>query len=92
VLCTTGIGDLDELLTPEIGVLIRDHTQTTYGAAAQRLVDLLAEAATPARCRAVAQRELSLNEVGNPRYRALYDQVARAIDSGREQEVSKDAM
>jgi glycosyltransferase involved in cell wall biosynthesis len=77
VLSTAGVGDLDELITPEVGVLVRDHTDPTYNAAMAQVEQLLAAGAvTRLRCRTLARVELSLREVGVPRYLALYDHVA----------------
>jgi glycosyltransferase involved in cell wall biosynthesis len=79
VVCTAGVGDLDRLITGDIGTLVRAHTLTSYRAAAEHTVALLATADTRERCRAVARRELSLADVGIPRYRLLYAEVAERI-------------
>lgn len=79
VVATAGVGDLDALLTDDIGVLVGEHTEAAYRAAADHSVRLLARAETPERCRAVARRELSLDDVGIPRYQRLYAEVADRI-------------
>jgi glycosyltransferase involved in cell wall biosynthesis len=79
VLCTAGVGDLDRLITSDIGTLVRTHTESSYRAAAEHTVELLARAHTRERCRAVARRELSLADVGIPRYRLLYEAVAERL-------------
>jgi hypothetical protein len=79
VVCTAGVGDLDRLITPDIGTLVRAHTETSYRAAAEHTMELLGTAHTRERCRAVARRELSLADVGVPRYRRLYEEVAERI-------------
>jgi glycosyltransferase involved in cell wall biosynthesis len=76
VVCTTGVGDLDTLIGPDVGALVGEHTRTSYLAATERIVELIADRATRERCRALARRELSLTAVGVPRYRELYELVA----------------
>jgi hypothetical protein len=78
------VGDLDGLITPEIGVLVSGHTEAAYRRTAERCVRLAADAEVGERCRVVARRELSLAAVGIPRYRRLYQAVEQRIaDSGR---------
>jgi glycosyltransferase involved in cell wall biosynthesis len=79
VVCTSGVGDLDALITPDIGTLVSEHTEAAYRVAADHSIRLLAQADTGDRCRAVARHELSLAEVGIPRYRRLYGEVAQRI-------------
>jgi glycosyltransferase involved in cell wall biosynthesis len=76
VVCTSGVGDLDALITPDVGTLVSAHTEAAYRAAADQSIRLLARADVADRCRALARRELSLAEVGIPRYRRLYEEVA----------------
>jgi glycosyltransferase involved in cell wall biosynthesis len=76
VVCTSGVGDLDALITPDIGTLVSQHTLAGYRAAADQCVRLQADADTAERCRATARLELSLLEIGIPRYRHLYAYVA----------------
>jgi len=84
IVSTSGIGDLDGLITPEIGTLVREHTEAAYQAAARAVVELLGRPGTGRRCRELARRELSLQVVAIPRYRQLYDDVAeRAADRAR---------
>jgi glycosyltransferase involved in cell wall biosynthesis len=78
VVATAGIGDLDRLIVPEIGDVVAEESEASYATAAEHVHDLLAtREATAARCRAVAHRDLSLREIGVPRYLQLYDDVAR---------------
>jgi glycosyltransferase involved in cell wall biosynthesis len=79
VACTSGVGDLDALISRDVGALVSEHTGSAYRAAADHMAKLLADEETDERCRAVAQRELSLAEVGIPRYRDLYGDVAKRI-------------
>ncbi len=79
VVCTAGVGDLDALITPDIGVLVGEHTEAGYREAVEHIIGLLADEGTRERCLDVARRELSLADVGIPRYRRLYDEVAERI-------------
>lgn len=79
VVGTAGVGDLDALITADIGTLVSEHTESAYRAAVDHTRALLARADTSERCRAVADRELSLQDVGIPRYRRLYEEVADRI-------------
>jgi glycosyltransferase involved in cell wall biosynthesis len=76
VLCTAGVGDLDAMIGPEVGVIVHEHTDVAYAAAASRMASLLARPETGERCRALARSTLSLAAVGIPRYRDLYAEVA----------------
>jgi glycosyltransferase involved in cell wall biosynthesis len=73
VVCTAGVGDLDELITPQVGSLVSDHTPDSYAATAEHLRRLLDAPETVGSCRELARRELSLRDVGIPRYRRLYE-------------------
>jgi glycosyltransferase involved in cell wall biosynthesis len=79
VVCTSGVGDLDALITGDIGTLVREHTEVGYQTAADLSVHLMAQADTGERCRGVANRELSLANVGIPRYRRLYEEIAERM-------------
>jgi hypothetical protein len=77
VLSSAGIGDLDQLLGRErVGVLVDDFSPAGYERAAGEILALTNDPDTRGRCRSVAQRELSLREVGIPRYERLYSEVA----------------
>jgi glycosyltransferase involved in cell wall biosynthesis len=77
VVSTAGIGDLDSLLGESgggdgaVGVVVRECSEEGYREALPRLLRLLEDPGTPARCRAAA-REFDLETVGWSRYRALY--------------------
>jgi glycosyltransferase involved in cell wall biosynthesis len=73
VVSTSGVGDLDQLITPQVGSLVSEHTPASYRRAADHVIGLLQQQATADRCREVARRELSLRDVGIPRYRRLYE-------------------
>jgi glycosyltransferase involved in cell wall biosynthesis len=72
-----GIGDVDALLSgDEVGVLVEDFTDDAYRAAAQRMAELVADPGTASRCQALAHKELSLEDVGIPRYDRMYTRLA----------------
>jgi glycosyltransferase involved in cell wall biosynthesis len=79
VVSTAGVGDLDTLITPEIGVLVTEHTVSSYRGTAAQVSRLVSAAKTRERCRETALRELSLSSVGIPRYESLYSDVAERI-------------
>jgi glycosyltransferase involved in cell wall biosynthesis len=71
VVSTSG-GDTDAILLGEnVGVIVSGLTAQGYEQAAARLLDLL-EQTSAGRCRAAARKFFSLDEVGGPRYVALY--------------------
>ena len=77
VIATSGVGAADMLLAGSgTGVLISTPEAAAYGEAARAATELLADPETPARCINVARTELSLREVGIPRYEELYVAVA----------------
>jgi glycosyltransferase involved in cell wall biosynthesis len=82
VLSTAGVGDLDQLITPEVGVLVTTHSDDSYRRAWERIYELVRGGATSDRCRALARERLSLTGVGIPRYRALYEFVSRNRTAG----------
>jgi glycosyltransferase involved in cell wall biosynthesis len=77
VVSSAGIGDVDALLRDNgVGVLVEDFSGRGYEVAARAIAELMADPAMSERCRAVAREELSLREVGIPRYDELYRRVA----------------
>jgi glycosyltransferase involved in cell wall biosynthesis len=77
VVSGTGIGDVDELLSADgAGVLVKEFGDEAYRAAARRVAELVADDRTRGRCRELAHRELSLDEVGVPRYDRMYRRLA----------------
>lgn len=77
VVCSADIGDTDEVLTGRrVGAVLRDFSERSYEEASKAIRELLEDAGTGDRCRAVAHSELSLREVGIPRYDDLYRAVA----------------
>jgi glycosyltransferase involved in cell wall biosynthesis len=79
VVCASPVGDLDSLISPDIGTLVARHTEAGYRAATDHIIRLLARPGIAEHCRAVARRELSLTQVGIPRYQRLYEEVAERM-------------
>ena len=79
VVSTSGVGDLDALITADIGALVSEHTPASYRTTAAQMMQLLERASTRDRCLNVARRDLSLADVGIPRYRELYQYVAEQV-------------
>jgi glycosyltransferase involved in cell wall biosynthesis len=76
VVATTGMDDCDELLRRRrVGVLVAGDSDSAYENAVGELDRLLADPTTPERCRAAAREELSMTNVGWPRYRTVYGQL-----------------
>ena len=73
----TDVGDVKDLLDgSRAGLVLEEFSERAYRAAARALADLLGHEETSDRCIALAQRQLSLSEIGLPRYRTLYRFVA----------------
>lgn len=71
-LANAGVGDMAQMLRDErVGVAVEDFTAAALDAGLASLLDLCADPATAARCRAAAQRHFSLDE-GVARYRAVW--------------------
>ncbi len=79
----TAIGDTAELLGGGTGVVMTEFTDAAYRQAADKLMALIDDPLTAARCIATARERLSLAAVGLPRYRALYEHVAAHATSPR---------
>ena len=70
---TSGIGDCDAIVRDErLGVILESFGEEQLRRATAQLETLLGEPATRERCRAYAERELSMSGVGVPRYARLY--------------------
>lgn len=81
VVSTVGIGDCDEILArPNLGVLTLRLDEAEYRRAACALIALLKDPATPRVCRDFAERELSLEQVGSPRYASVYNRLLESAD------------
>jgi glycosyltransferase involved in cell wall biosynthesis len=77
VVSTAGIGDVDALLRDNrVGALVGDFSAPAYEAAVSAVRELRKDSDVRQRCAAVARENLSLSEVGIPRYDALYRRLA----------------
>jgi glycosyltransferase involved in cell wall biosynthesis len=71
-----GVGDMEAILEGEkTGVALRDFSQGDRAAAVERLLDLVEDVSTPARCRLVALNHFSV-EHGADDYRAIWASLA----------------
>jgi glycosyltransferase involved in cell wall biosynthesis len=78
---TTVIGDLADLFADEnIGVLLDEFSPAAYEAAARAVGRLAQNTTAREQCRRVARDQLSLQDVGIPRYHRLYRAVASHND------------
>lgn len=77
VVITNDIGDYSDLIARErVGVVLEQDTTERYRAAATELQTLWREGlALRDRCRAVAEANVSLEQVGVPRYREIYNRL-----------------
>jgi glycosyltransferase involved in cell wall biosynthesis len=73
-----GIGDVDQLMSPGIGVRVDQHDPSSHREAAAAILRLLDDPACRGRCRAAAERYLSLKHVGVPRYLGVYEAIGGA--------------
>ena len=79
VICSAGIGDLDDQIEKNcVGVLLRTLDATAYAEAVQSMTELRRDPELAERCRKLACDEYDLQAVGGARYRRLYDVVLRA--------------
>jgi glycosyltransferase involved in cell wall biosynthesis len=79
IVATAGVGGVAGLLSKSrTGVMVGEMSPTAYREAAHSLKTLLNDPKTYGRCLAVARAELSLKELGIPRYSELYAKVAEA--------------
>ena len=70
------IGDCDQIIGDNrLGVIVRGFSLVEYHRAALELVQFLDDVNTSRRCRAFAERELSLSSIGGPRYAAVYERL-----------------
>jgi hypothetical protein len=78
VVFSAGVGDLDELISPNVGVRVADHSPDVHRRVITAIQALVDDPSCPGRCRQAAERSLSLAHVGIPRYLALYADIAAA--------------
>jgi glycosyltransferase involved in cell wall biosynthesis len=73
-----GVGDVDDLLERyETGIVLDDFEPAALDTGAAALAGAIGDTASAARARRAAHTELSLRDVGIPRYDRLYDRLAR---------------
>jgi hypothetical protein len=78
VVFSAGVGDLDELISPDLGVRVADDSPDVHRRVISAIQALVADPSCPGRCRQAAERSLSLAHVGIPRYLSLYADIAAA--------------
>lgn len=77
VVATTGVGDLETIITDEkVGLLARDFDPNDLARLARGILTLGRTPSIAARCRSVAERLFSL-EGGVGKYRAIYERLGR---------------
>lgn len=77
VLSNPGVGDVDnDLLGHRVGIVVPFFEEAAYQDAVRQWLELRDDADLPARCRRAAHATTSLQEIGVPRYDALYQIVA----------------
>jgi glycosyltransferase involved in cell wall biosynthesis len=76
VASSSEIGDCDQMIGDnQLGVIVREFSVVEYHRAAREILQFLEDDDTSRRCRAFAERELSLSTVGGPRYAAVYERL-----------------
>jgi len=76
VVSSAGVGDLDSVIEQNrLGVIVREFTEKGISRSLAALENLRVDAELSGRCREYVRRELSLAEVGGPRYARLYAQL-----------------
>ncbi len=81
LICNTGVGDMDTIVEEhQVGVSIDEFTPENYSHAAAAIAPLIGDSQIKDRCQQAARAHASLQEVGVPRYCALYQQVVRNRD------------
>jgi glycosyltransferase involved in cell wall biosynthesis len=84
VVSTPG-GDTETILqSNHVGVLVIELTTGEYEQAAERALALSEQRDTIGRCHAAARKIFSLDEVGGPRYVALYDSLRNEMPASAE--------
>jgi len=89
VICNRGIGDIDAIVEQEhVGVLLSDFSTASYQAALEHVLllvgpDAIGRDEIQQRCRQTAQRHLSLQALGVPRYHRLYHEIVESLKMAR---------
>ncbi len=80
VLSNRGIGDLDQQLSEEIGVLLDGYSEDDYERGLEQLEKLIDDPETAAKCRRAANDLFALNGVADLLYSRLYGAVLRETE------------
>jgi len=84
LVCTAGVGDMDAIIKDnQVGVTLSDLTPAAFHTAIRHIMALLDDAQTRSRCQQTAHEYASLQDIGVPRYDALYNHIARSVISAR---------
>lgn len=82
VVCSAGVGDVDNLLAgsnsqraPAVGVTVKKMALDAYRDVMPQLQMLMDDPTSPTRCRDTAEEQLDLERVGWVRYRETYDRL-----------------
>jgi glycosyltransferase involved in cell wall biosynthesis len=78
VICTSGIGDTDEVLVNNrVGVMVEGFNRKSYLSALCEMDNLTADTSLRQRCREVAREYFDLQTIGCARYRHLYRGIGK---------------
>ncbi len=78
VVFSADVGDLDTLISPDVGVRVAEHSPEAHRRVIAAIRALVDDPLCAGRCRQAAERSLSLAHVGIPRYLSLYADIAAA--------------
>jgi hypothetical protein len=77
LICIAGVGDVDGLVgSYDVGVSLTRWDRTMLARGAELLLDLIAKDGVAVRARRAARENLSLDDVGIPRYDQIYRSLA----------------
>jgi glycosyltransferase involved in cell wall biosynthesis len=73
VICNSGIGDTDRLLTNDrVGVVLKEFNSEAHSQALDKIDQLLSDTSLRARCQTTARNNFDIETVGGNRYREVY--------------------
>lgn len=80
LVCNRGVGDMDSIVDEfGVGASLDEFCDEAYARVAEEVLALIGKDEVRARCQDAARAHASLQEVGVPRYCALYEAVAATI-------------
>ena len=83
LVCNSGVGDMDSIVnTFGVGASLDEFCDESYAKATEDVLSLIADEGVKKRCLDAARAHASLQEVGIPRYCALYEAVAYRKSNG----------